>query len=170
MVRKINKKAFTLIELLIYSGIAALLMGGLILVSINMLQARSKSTTIEKINHSARFTVERINYHIRQAQEIVSPSLGNSSPFLKIIDPDGNEVTFSVSLDGILEIDKTGEETNSLTIDSAIITNLEFINVSQLEGVGGSIKMTMTIEHKNPSGRRELNFGKTIHSTENIRR
>ncbi len=75
MVRKINKKAFTLIELLIYSGIAALLMGGLILISINMLQARSKSTTIEKINHSARFTVERINYHIRQAQEIVSPSL-----------------------------------------------------------------------------------------------
>ncbi len=151
------EKGFNLIEFLIYSAIVAIFVGGLVLISINVMQGRVFSVAGIEVSQNARFALNKIDYLIYNSEGIVSPGKGMSSDELVL---DYTENIKIKLLDGSIVID--GGE--SITYEDVIVSDLDFINISRGENER-LIRIKMTIEYKNPADRREFDFKESFIAT-----
>ena len=85
-----RQKAFTLIEFVIYGALVTIIVGALVLTSVNVLTGRAKITAIEEVNHNARFALERVMHEIRRAEAITLPLPGSFASSLNLVDADGD--------------------------------------------------------------------------------
>jgi len=170
--KNISQKGITLVEFLIYSVVTAIIVGVLVLTSLNVLEGRAKSLSREEVNHNVRFSMERIMKNIRNADRIESPVVGNTDSYLKLVNADDSIVEFKLNEgNNMIEKRKGGEGNYSpLMVDTVIINELEFLNVSQSEETPGTIKIEIEAEFFNPLGRSEFEFKETFRSTENVRK
>ena len=76
-----HKLGFTLIEMILYIAIVALISSALVSLYIQIIQLRSRATAIQEVNESVRLAAAKISYEIRQANKInsVGTSLSLSS-------------------------------------------------------------------------------------------
>ena len=93
---------------------------------------------------------ERITQAVRSASGINSPSMGNSanSLSLQMANPDLNPTVFEVSEDKI-RLSQGISGPYELTTDELEVTNLNFTNLSYPD-TPGTVRIEMTIKHKNP--------------------
>ena len=79
------KKAFTLIELLIFMGILAALLGILSQILASALAVQVESQTASSVHSDGRYLLSRLTYDVRRASNITSPaSAGLTSPTLTL--------------------------------------------------------------------------------------
>jgi hypothetical protein len=169
MARKKNT-GFTLIEFLIYSIIVTIIVGSLVLMSINVLAARGRMVAAEEVSHNARFALGKIMYEIRQAEQITSPAPGATDSSLSLIAADGDTLVFSLEeVEDVLEMTIGGGTPFSLTSESIAVSSLTFANISYTD-TSGTVRIEMTLEYINPLERTEWEFQRTFYATENIRR
>jgi len=170
--KKNSSKGFTFIEFLIYSGIVTVVIGGMIMVNINILTGRARLVLMEEVNQNARIVMNNIAYSIRNAQEINSPNQGNTSSTLELSMAEAwqNPTIFNLS-EGVILISRGGKDEDflPLTTDLAIVSELEFFNVSQDSGPG-TVRIKMVIEPQTPLESDAPVIRKTFYLTENIRK
>ena len=168
---KEENKGFTLIEFLIYSVIVSFIIGALVLNGVNIMQAKAKIDIMEEVNYSGRTALNIITNYIRQAEEVIYPTPGNSGNYLSLGVSifDFSPTIFEVDGNGILTIKRKEEVAAQVTAENINITNLTFTNLSYTDSPG-IIKIEMKIEYLNPLGRKEYDFEKTFYTAENIRR
>lgn len=162
-----DQSGFTLIEFLIYSVIVAMFVGLLIFMSINIIQGNAYLNTVNEVNNNMRFSLNKITYYIRQAENFSIPD----SSTLELTLKDTSSVTFQLGgvENDILQIQKNLGDPESL-IDSEIIkvTNLTFTDVSYPE-TPGTIRIELSLKRKNPLNRSIYDFNTTSQTTENPR-
>ena len=161
--KKKKKAGFTLIEFIVYSALITVIVGMIVLVSVNVMGARARIITREEISHNVRFVLETIRHEIRNAQEI--DTAGGSQ--LQLIDAVGDTVTFDLD-EGAVTMAKFGGTAVALTSDLVNVSSLQFTDVSY-EDTPGTIKIEMTIKFVNDLERPEWEFEKTFYTTESLR-
>jgi len=167
---KNNKKAFTLIEFLIYIGIVTIVLLAAGAITFNVIYGKAKLDSIEELNYSARLAMNEITESIKSADLINSPVQGESASSLSLqfgdalVDPK----VFDLS-DGVLRVKEGDGAAVSITPDEVRVTELSFFNLSY-DGSPGTIRVKMMMEFNNPSNRQEYNFENTFYTTVNIRK
>ncbi len=168
---KKEKNGFTLIEFLIYSVIVSFIIGALVLSGVNIMQAKVRIDIREEVSHNGRIALNIITNHIRQAEEVIYPTPGNSGSYLSLEMPisDFSPTIFEANENGTLTIKRKDDAASLITSEKVIVSDLTFTNLSYTDSPG-TIKIEITIEYFNSSGRIEYDFEKIFYTTENIRR
>lgn len=160
-----TKNGFTLLELLLYMAIVALMLGALTQISWNFIFAGEKSAYQQEAFSNARLISEKIKYEIRNAKDInLSLSTFNtnlaSSPGskLSLAENSPNDPTEIDVLSGKLRIKRGAGATINLNSTNTSVTNLTFTNYSSGDNKSKHVGFTLTLT---TSGNRE-EYNQTI--------
>jgi type II secretory pathway pseudopilin PulG len=165
-----KSRGFTLVETLLYIGIASILLTSVAAITINILSNKASLTAMEEVSQNARFGMEKVTFVIRNADSINTPTQGNTGTLLSLAMPDAaqNPTVFSVN-NGILQIQEGSNSAVALTTSSVNIPTIQFSNVSYPD-TPGVIRTEFTLEAQNDSDRREFEFSRTFFTTASVRK
>ncbi|MGD8373440.1 MAG: type II secretion system protein [Candidatus Woesebacteria bacterium] len=149
---------FTLIELLLYVAIVGSLLLAVVAFVILSLDLRVKSQAISEVDQQGVAIIQQIQYAIKNANYVVSPSPGVSAESLSLAG--ANSVTFSFYSDAIV-VSEDGGSDIALSNSKVKISDLQFTNLSR-PGTKGIVKVSLTISRVNTSGGQEYNYQKTF--------
>jgi len=165
-----NKKGFTLLELIIYVFIVAIILTAITMYAIDVIGAQTKAKSYQEVQYNARFAIRRIVNEIRRADDLNDGSstfdthpgvlsIGNNNPTK---DP----TVFDIASNRLRMTQ--GGTPYFLTSDKVEITNMVFKDLSVANRTN-NIKISMTVAHRNPENREEFDAEFTISSTAVIR-
>jgi len=155
------KKAFTLIEILIYSFLLALTMTLIFGILTNFFFFRGVYLTKSKVAKSLPYLLEEMAREIREANSIIYPLPGNSTSTLFLLDKENRNLVFEIENDQIIE--KIEEKSFPLTPKELKIKSLEFFHSKRLPEGASLIKIKLEIEYQNPLKLREYEFFTTYY-------
>lgn len=163
------KKGFTLIELMLYTAIAAtmtLAIGGFVALTY---QSKSKNLAIVEVEEQGLLAMSTIAQKVRNATVINSPTIGVSSATLSVGSSDSskNPSIFNLAGNQLVIKEGTGAQI-PLSNSHVTVSNLNFQNLSYA-GTRGIIKITFTLSYNNPSGRGEYSYTKTFTDSASLR-
>lgn len=163
-----NKRGFTLIELILYVGVAAFVLTAAVSFAALLIRTQTKNRTIAEVNEQGTLVMQTISRAIQTANSINSPLAGVSATQLSLTMSDATKdpTIFGVS-SGAFQVQE-GVDINNLTNSKVSIVNPLFSNLSRT-GTAGAIKIEFTIAHTNSENRSELDYQKTFETTVSLR-
>lgn len=164
-----STRGVTLIELLLYISISVTLLSTISGSLIMMLQSRIKSQTIAEVEQQGMHVMRLITQTLRNAEEITSPTIGNSSAslILQVANIASSPTVFDLS-GGEMRVKGGAGTAAALTNSHITVSDLTFNNVSY-EGTPGIVQVLFTVTHVNPIGRSEYAFNKTFQTSAALR-
>jgi len=144
---KEKQKGFTLIELILYLSLSAVVILVTSMFLITLLEARVKNQTIATVNQEGNQAMSIITQTLRNAVVINSPAIGTDSAVLSVdmeLAPN-NPTVFDLS-DGVIRMTEGSNPPVALTSNLVIISNLKFRNLSR-PGTPGNVDVTFNVEH-----------------------
>jgi len=161
------QKGFTLIEVLIYITIIGVVVSGFIAFALSINSSRAETYVVQEVQANARVALDLISQKIRLADDVVSPSEGNSASSLELDMPNpGPNLTFSVT-DGVLGIAEEVGDPTPITSDEVNVSNLTFTNLA-VSGERDNIRVEITIEYRG-NGSKEYEYSQTLQTAISIR-
>lgn len=159
---KQTKKGFTLIELMLYVSLFAVMIFTISAFFSTQLVANTKNQTILEVETQGRISMEYILSAIRNSGDVNSPTLGNTASVLSlnVYDASKDPTVFDVSL-GSLRVTEGVNSPISLTNEKVTVSGLNFYNLSKAS-TPGALQVEFTISYINTSGRNEYEFEKTF--------
>lgn len=144
-----NKKAFTLVELVIYLSIVAVLLIVAGSFTWSIIKSDVKTGSHREIQQNGRLAMEKITRSIKAASEINSPNIGESGDFLSLAmsNEDLNPTVIELSDNEIL-LTQGVNGPYALTSDQVLVANLQFTNLSY-EDTPGTVRVEMTLDYNN---------------------
>lgn len=168
-IKRFSGAGFTLVELLLYVGLAAtLLLSISVFLSIS-LQSQAKNQTIAEVEQEGQRALQLITQTIRNASSTNYPAQGNSSSSLSLImpTPSKNPTVFNLVSSTIFTTEGVSSPI-SLTSSRLIASNLQFDNFSRIN-TRGIIRVSFTLTYNNFTGRNEFDYSKTFYGTATLR-
>lgn len=164
-----KQKAFTLIELLLYLGLAAIM---LLVVSIFLallLQSRIKNQTVAEVEGQGAMVMNLFTQTIRNAEGINSPAAGANAASLSL-DAMGvsNDPTVFDLFSAVLRVQEGAGTAVPVTSSRLTASGLNFQNLSRA-GTPGTVRVQFTLTHLNPSGKNEYDYSKTFYGSASLR-
>lgn len=167
MKKKIDKKAFTLIEVIVYVAIIGLLVVSFISFALAVSSLRSKNYVASEVNANLRVASEIIGKKIRGAQEVLAPAIGATSSQI-FLDMPGSDPDIKILQDqGRIYLVEVGIATSTLTSSSVNIKNLEFAHYSSGNNKS-SINFTINAEY-GVSNSLDYNYENSLQTSVNIK-
>ena len=92
-----SKKGFTLVELLLYIGLVVIILLAVVQLLAVMFQSRIKHQVITEVEEQGMLVIQRIIQSIRNADAILSPTIGgvSSSLSLNVVGASNDPTVFS---------------------------------------------------------------------------
>lgn len=169
-----NQQGFSLIEILvsiaIFSMVLLAVLGFVFWLNFANTRSKADANTLE----NARRVLDIIGYEIRGAKSVYTPTTTQSQLSLETLRylPADATVTFidfflcgEDSTDICLK--KESQSPVALNAEAVAITNLSFSQITN--GSNPSIQISLTVDHKNPSGQSSGNSSVTLGSTVALR-
>lgn len=170
-----TENGFTLIEVMVYLGLFAILFGGVILAAYNIVESSDRNQTKAMVQEEGNFLMAKINWVISGAQSITSPAIGAAclAPAcpLSVIKWDtsiGNPVV--VSLTGTdMTLTRGSNPPAVLNNNNVQIINLSFTHTNASgDGIDPeSLKTQFTVSARMATG---LNITEIFSSTDYLRK
>ena len=160
-----NKKelGFTFIELILYTAIVSIFITAAVYFAWDIIYSKVRSNIEQETAENIRIVSQRIQFEIRNADEIV-----NLSPFSLELDS-GSLGTTIIALDGdVVKITQAGAA-SELTSNQVEVTELLFSDLSSGDKKSKNIEFSLTLRHKNPASRKEWEKSYTIKTSAEIR-
>ena len=164
------KKAFTLVEFLIYFSLVFIILSTMGTISFNIFKEQARLKAAESIKQSALSAMEKITTGIMNSTAInelapgsfvIASAGSNDKTFsLKMADPTKDPTIIELS-NGIIKIKEGNSPSQNVTGNDVVVTDLELQNVSYPE-TPGTIRMKLTLKS---SG-----LEKEFYATANIRK
>jgi len=154
-----DNKGFTLIEVLIYIAIIGIVITSFVTFALSIGNSRSQTYVVQEVHANARTALDLISQKIRSADDVVSPTEGNSESSLELSNPN---LTFSVS-NGVLNIGST-----AITSDEVNVSSVSFTNLAPL-GERDNIRVQMTVECRG-DGSKEYEYSQSLQTAISIRK
>lgn len=145
MIMNTERKGFTLLELLLYMGLVAVLslIVGSSFIALN--QGRLRAESRAEVNSTLRFVFERIKQDLRDAQFIYTPVSGASSSSLSLA-INSQIITYDVSANRVRRAVDSGTPVeltpSTVNITSFSFENYQNVNIPLLR-VAASIRVLM---------------------------
>ncbi|MDP2641196.1 MAG: type II secretion system protein [Candidatus Yanofskybacteria bacterium] len=163
---------FTLIEFMVYIAVLAILGGAISMLFLWTLKVHTKAQVLQETVASGEVALERVMSEVREAESLYLSTATSSQISLetKTSFPSGETTGFlDFFLCGeALCMKKEGEDPSALTPDTVEVTNLSFTPIST-NTLFPSLRMSITLEHKNPNTRPELEAAVELTSTASLR-
>ncbi len=158
-----QKKGFTLIELMLYVAMVALMMLFLFSFLQFLLESRIKNQVIAEVEQQALQVSQRMNQVIRNAASITSPATGAnaSSLVVAVLSAPLSPTTFDLNTGAIRIKEGAAGISTNLTNSQVLASGLVFYNLSR-SSTPGTIRWHFTLTYDNPDNRQEYNFSKTF--------
>lgn len=160
--QKQGKKAFTLIELMLYISILAVILGAIGSLFWLSLQARVKNQTISEVEQQGEQVMDVILQTVRNADTIVSPTPGNSQATLTV-QKSGVSTVFALDT-GKMTIVEGATAPVLLSTPKVEISDLTFTNMAEA-GTNGIIRVQFTIQYTTTSTRSEYSYSKIFYGS-----
>lgn len=164
-----RRKGYTLIELLLYLGIASSLVVALAVFFSTVLQARERNNTIIEIEDQGRQALYRITQTIRNAKSINSPSSGGSSATLSLEMEEStkNPAIFDVA-GGVLRLTEGAGSPVALTASRFPVSAITFTNLSRT-GTPGTMRVQLILGQTSAAVREEVRYTQTFIGSASLR-
>lgn len=164
-----KSRGFTLVELLLYVTIVAIMIISISGLLSLLMQSRVKNQTVAEVEGQGVQIMQIATQTIRNATAINSPTIGTngSSLSLNVTTPANSPTVFDLS-GGTLRITEGANPATPLTNSQIVVSSLSFQNLS-LAGTHGTVRIQFTLSYINASGRNEYDFNKTFYGTATLR-
>lgn len=150
-------KGFSLMELLIYTAVLAIMATVIVSVFLGITRGKGQFTAQSEINSSLRFVIEKINQDIRSASAVSTPASpgGTVSSNLSMTTPEG-EVAYCVSSNilrrqvGVNPCDDSSAVVTSGKINVTALTFTRFENINTVfdpDVIAVSIQVSVTMSY-----------------------
>lgn len=160
---------FTLVELLLYLGLAAIMVLVIATFFGTMLEARVQNQVIAEVESQGATVLQRITQTIRNADNITSPAIGASASSLTLdMVPIGIDPTVFNLASGVIRITEGAGSAVALTNSRVTVSALTFRNLSRIS-TPGTIRIQFTLTYVNPSNRQEYNYARTFYGSASLR-
>lgn len=162
-----QKKAFTLVELLIYIAISTIILFALTDFVLSISQVNKKGVIISEVENQGLQIMNTISQKIRNADSIASPSVSASSSALTlnmVVAP--SPIVFNIS-SGVFQIAQNGT-TTPLNNNTVAMSNLVFTNLSRV-GTPGVVKIEFKLKYNATSIGTMYDYEKTFYGTASLR-
>ena len=146
-----NNKGFSIIELIIYMGILALVLTALVNFSFVISDSKNKNFVIQEVNANTRTAMNLMTQTIRSATSTNDgTSTYGSDPgvlSLGMADPTKNPTIISLNADdGQIQIKEGTKDAIAITSDEIKVTNLVFTNLTG-SSARKNIRIQMSVEY-----------------------
>lgn len=138
---------FTLVELLMFVGLAAIMGTTLVSVYIATQEARVRQRGIAAVEQRGTQILEQITQHIRRAEAVISPTQGTTGKVLALqmgLNSEFPTIVGGTASGALILIQKTS--TSSLLASDVTVSNLSVVNID-----GKSARVTFTLTATIPS-------------------
>jgi type II secretory pathway pseudopilin PulG len=158
-----NIRGFTLVEMVLYVSVCAIILLSLSTFLSFLLSSRVKSQAINEVNQQGFQVMNLIAGTIRNGRSIQTPAIGTSSSTLSLTTayPLLNPTIFSLS-STTLTIKEGSSNPIALTNSRIMVSSLLFQNVSSASTTEKVIRFSFVIDYINPQGRAEYSYAKTF--------
>ncbi|MBI2473227.1 prepilin-type N-terminal cleavage/methylation domain-containing protein [Candidatus Uhrbacteria bacterium] len=164
-----HNKGFTLVELVVYIGLASIVFLAVIGQQMTFLQMRVKHQTIAQVEQEGQFVMQLITQTLRNAQAINSPPAGSSASILSIdvFDAVDDPTVFDVS-GGQIRLTQGSAAAVEITSGLLSVASFTIENVSRLD-TPGSVRIQFTLSRINAGGVIPYAYEKTFYGTASLR-
>ena len=147
-----NKKGFSLLEILIYTGLIAIvgtLLSG-ILISVTQLGNQQSAST--EVNQQLNFVLQTVQRLVRDSSLVDIPSgTATSSLVLKMKSASEDPTRIYLSGNKIYLLQGTGETPSPLINDQVLVNNITFVKISAYPGHDSvQVDLTLSYNSQNP--------------------
>ncbi len=163
--RSFSGGGFTLLELLLFISLAAILISALAAFVSIVLESRVKQQTVVEVEEQAVQVMEQITYDIRNASAITSPSVGTATTSLSLA---GTSSTIWETSGGQFWRTSGSGAPLPLTSSGLVISNVQFSNLSMAQ-TRGIVRVQFTLGRLNPPGRNEYDYTQTFYGSSALR-
>jgi len=165
------EQGFTLLELILYIAIIAIVLTSMSQFAWNVIGVRTKSSTQQEASSTARLISERIKYEIRNADGLnVGTSVFNTNPgTLSLSNPSPDNPTVISVSSGNVQIKYGAASAVSLNPTGTAITDLTFTNYTSGDSKTVHIGFILTVESVSTSARQEYQNSVTLRSSAELR-
>jgi type II secretory pathway pseudopilin PulG len=155
-------RGFTLLEILLYIGIVAILLLALSAFLRVVLEARIKNQAIAEVEGQGTAVMQIITQTLRNATALNSPTVGTSAVNLSVNTPiiGLNPTVFDLS-GGVLRVTEGANPIVNITSSQVLVTNLLFSNLSAAS-TKGIMQVRFDISNNSSSTNFEYKFTKTF--------
>ncbi len=150
-------KGFSLLELLIYIAILAIVTMVIVGVFLSLNRGRGEVETRSEVNSNLRFAIEKISQDLRAATSsaaIISPASTSTASNVLTIIVGADTISYATTTDNLLQRSVNGTPENitsdTVKIDSLSFTRLENRN-AVLNKIFASVNVEMKISYKSES-------------------
>ncbi|MFH1078342.1 MAG: hypothetical protein V1745_03645 [Patescibacteria group bacterium] len=161
----------TLVDLLVYIAIIAVLMFIIVDILFNIFALKVKLDAISGVRQGGRIAMERIRLAVQNATSITVPTSGTSTNVLTLAMPttSTNPTTFSVS-DGALLLKEGTSPTSTLTAAEGQVMSVTFQNLTAA-GTPGTVRVILYVSSTETGAQQTpFTYGEVYRTTENVRR
>lgn len=164
-----NKKGFTLIELILYIAIVGIISLVLIVFLGDLLESRIKNQTIMEVEQQGELIMQRVLQAGRNANFITSPATSTSGGGLTLVMVSStlNPTIFALS-GGAITLKEDGLNTYDLNNNKVLVSNLVFSNLSRV-GTRGNFRVSFTVSASSTPGRYEYEYSKNFIGSASLR-
>ena len=161
--------AFTLLELLIYMAMAAILLAIVGSVGVSVLSNKARLNTLEDIGSDGRFVSQRVIDLIDSADSVNFPNYGSASSSISLAMAETTKNPTIISVQNNRLMIKEGASTaQALTIADVQVSSLNFTNMS-VSPEPATIRSQITLSSQS-TGLSDYNLSRTFVTTTNIRK
>jgi len=139
------RKGFTLIEFVIYCGIAITITTALVTAAAHAINEKSRLGQLESISRNARLAEKILTDNIQSAQAITSPTNATSTILILTFATGTTPITFSLD-DSSIEIAEGEESPQRITDTEVIATALEFTGITS-SSTQGIVRTSFTLSN-----------------------
>ena len=164
--RRQPTKGFTLVELLLYVSLSSIILLSVSVFVTSLLEARVKNQVIAEVEQEGIQVLQIITQTGRNAVAINGPETGASSTSLSFNTViSGNNPTVFDLTEGAIRIKEGGDSPVVLTNKTLVTASaLSFHNLTK-PSTPGTVRISFTLTHINPSGRNAYNYSKTFYAS-----
>lgn len=156
-----KRLGFTMVELLIYMGLLAILLVVVTEIFLAILDLQSKSTAVSSVAQDGKYLLARLTYDVRRATSMTTPSsIGQATTTTQLV-INGATNTYNGSTGDLVITNSNGSD--NLTSVGSKISNLSF---QRLGNVGGKnsllIRFTLTSSQSLTGGKEVRDYETTV--------
>lgn len=164
-----NEKGFSLLELVLYIGLLAIILTVASTLLVTLLEARAKHQTITEVGEVGQQVTSAITQAIRNADAITSPATGTSASSLTLATFTTATNPTVINLSGTtLQIKEGTSAAIPITSSYVTVSSLTFTNLTR-SGTPGVIQVRYTLTYVNPSGRNAYSVTENFYATAALR-
>lgn len=164
-----TQRGFTLLELLLYIAIVAIIVSSFSAFLVLALRMRVKMQTIAEVEQQGKRVMQLITQTARNAVTINSPAVSatSTSASFDVVTASKDPTVFDVSSNA-LRIQEGTSSAVVLTNSRVTASGLQFYNISRTS-TPGIIRIQFSLSYVNPAGRDEYSYSKTFYASAALR-